>query len=58
MRERTEEPARTPVRQRLIWTIAGFGTLAIDNLTNRDYSEPFGYQALQRVIRAGLRVTY
>jgi outer membrane cobalamin receptor len=34
------------------------GTLAIDNLTNRDYSEPFGYQPLRRVIRAGLRVTY
>ena len=28
MRERTEVLARTPVRQRLIWTVAGFGTLA------------------------------
>jgi len=34
------------------------GTLAIDNLTDRDYSEPFGYQPLRRAIRAGLRVTY
>ncbi len=34
------------------------GTLAIDNLTDRDYSEPFGYQPLGRAIRAGLRVTY
>ncbi len=29
MRERTEHPARAPVRQRLAWTIAGFGTLAV-----------------------------
>jgi outer membrane receptor protein involved in Fe transport len=34
------------------------GTLAIDNLTDRDYSEPLGYQPLRRAIRAGLRVTY
>jgi vitamin B12 transporter len=34
------------------------GTLAIDNLTNRDYSEPFGYQPLRRVIRAGMRFTF
>jgi vitamin B12 transporter len=34
------------------------GTLAIDNLTDREYSEPFGYQSLGRVVRAGLRVTY
>src|SRR5205809_4415349 len=29
LRERTEPRARTPVRRRLIWTIAGFGTLAV-----------------------------
>jgi iron complex transport system permease protein len=28
LRERTEVVARTPVRQQLIWTVAGFGTLA------------------------------
>jgi len=33
-------------------------TLAIDNLTNRDYSEPFGYQPLLRAVRAGIRVSY
>jgi vitamin B12 transporter len=33
-------------------------TLAIDNLANRDYSEPFGYQPLLRAIRAGLRVGF
>jgi outer membrane cobalamin receptor len=32
--------------------------LAIDNLTNEDYSEPFGYQPLGRVVRAGLRVGF
>jgi outer membrane cobalamin receptor len=34
------------------------GTLAADNVTNRDYSEPFGYQPLLRVVRAGLRVAF
>jgi outer membrane cobalamin receptor len=34
------------------------GILSIDNLTNADYSEPFGYQALGRVIRAGARVAF
>jgi vitamin B12 transporter len=33
-------------------------TLAIDNVTNRDYSEPFGYQPLLRAVRAGIRVSY
>jgi outer membrane cobalamin receptor len=33
-------------------------TLAIDNLMNRDYSEPFGYQPLQRAVRAGIRISY
>jgi vitamin B12 transporter len=33
-------------------------TLAIDNLTNRDYSEPLGYQPLRRTVRAGVRLTY
>ena len=29
MRARAEGPARTPVRQRVIWTVACFGTLAL-----------------------------
>jgi hypothetical protein len=34
------------------------GILSIDNLTNDDYSEPFGYQPLRRVGRAGFRVRF
>jgi outer membrane cobalamin receptor len=34
------------------------GILSIDNLTNADYSEPFGYQPLGRVVRAGVRVAF
>ena len=34
------------------------GTLAIDNLTDRDYSEPFGFQPLRRTVRAGIRVAF
>ena len=34
------------------------GILSIDNLTNRDYSEPFGYQPLLRVVRGGFRVGF
>jgi vitamin B12 transporter len=34
------------------------GVLSIDNLTNQDYSEPFGYQPLLRVVRAGFRVGF
>jgi vitamin B12 transporter len=33
-------------------------TLSIDNLTNRDYSEPFGYQPLLRTVRAGMRIGF
>jgi vitamin B12 transporter len=32
--------------------------LSIDNLTNADYSEPFGYQPLGRVVRVGARVAF
>jgi vitamin B12 transporter len=31
---------------------------SIDNLTNEDYSEPFGYQPLGRVVRAGMRIGF
>jgi outer membrane cobalamin receptor len=34
------------------------GILSIDNLTNQDYSEPFGYQPLGRAARVGLRVGF
>ena len=34
------------------------GLLTIDNLTNRDYSEPLGYQPLLRTVRAGVRVNF
>src|SRR5215510_6877743 len=34
------------------------GLLTIDNLTNRDYSEPFGYQPLLRTVRLGARVGF
>ncbi len=34
------------------------GQLAIDNLTNRNYQEPLGYYALQRAVRAGVRVAF
>ena len=34
------------------------GILSVDNLTNQDYSEPFGYRPLLRVIRAGFRVGF
>ncbi len=32
--------------------------LAIDNLTDTDYSEPLGYQPLLRTFRGGVRVTF
>ena len=34
------------------------GVLMIDNLTNQDYSEPFGYQPLLRTVRVGARVNF
>ena len=34
------------------------GVLMIDNLTNQDYSEPFGYQPLLRTVRVGVRVNF
>ena len=32
--------------------------VSVDNLTNRNYQEPLGYLALQRAVRAGLRVGF
>jgi outer membrane cobalamin receptor len=34
------------------------GLLTIENLTNRDYSEPLGYQPLLRTVRIGARVSF
>lgn len=34
------------------------GILVVDNLTDEDYSEPLGYQALRRAARAGVRVSF
>ncbi len=32
--------------------------ISVDNLTNSDYSEPFGYQPLGRLVRAGVRIRF
>ena len=55
-----ENPGHTTWDTRVAVTLTPrvTGTLAIDNLTDRDYSEPFGYQPLRRVVRAGLRVAF
>ena len=55
-----ENPGHTTWDARVAVTLTPrvTGTLAIDNLTDRDYSEPFGYQPLRRAIRAGLRVGF
>jgi outer membrane receptor protein involved in Fe transport len=34
------------------------GLITVDNLANRDYSAPLGYQPLGRVVRAGVRVGF
>jgi vitamin B12 transporter len=53
-----EIPAQTTWDLRLGWRLTRRATLmaAIDNLTDRDYMQPIGYQTLRRVVRAGLRV--
>ena len=55
-----ENPGRTTWDARLTLKLTAqlTGMLAIDNLTDRDYSEPFGYQPLRRTIRAGVRVAF
>jgi outer membrane cobalamin receptor len=55
-----ENPGHTTWDARLMLKLTAqlTGTLSIDNLTDRDYSEPFGYQPLRRTIRAGLRVGF
>jgi vitamin B12 transporter len=55
-----ENPGHTTWDTRLTLKLTAqlTGVLAIDNLTDRDYSEPFGYQPLRRTIRAGVRVAF
>ncbi|MFN7915736.1 MAG: TonB-dependent receptor [Vicinamibacterales bacterium] len=60
------EPALLENVGRTLWnarasyrmTAAVTGILAVDNLTGRDYQEPLGYLALQRSVRAGVRVQF
>ena len=53
-----ENEGRTTWDARLGYRITSriTGVLAIDNLTGLDYQEPLGYQALQRAVRAGVRI--
>jgi vitamin B12 transporter len=55
-----ENPGHTTWDARFTVKVASRLTalLSIDNLTDRDYSEPFGYQPLGRVVRAGFRVGF
>ena len=56
----TENPGHSIWQTRLSVAVTRqlSGILSIDNLTNADYSEPFGYQPLGRVIRVGARVAF
>ncbi|MBS1817069.1 MAG: TonB-dependent receptor [Acidobacteria bacterium] len=53
-------PGRTLWNVRSSYRVTGqlVALLSIDNLTGRDYQEPLGYLALQRVVRAGVRVRF
>jgi vitamin B12 transporter len=55
-----ENPGHTTWDARVALTLTPrlTGLAAIDNLTDRDYSEPLGYQPLRRAVRAGLRVGF
>ena len=60
------EPAILQNSGRTVWnaqfsyraTAAMTGILSINNVTGRDYQEPLGYLALQRAVRAGVRVRF
>jgi hypothetical protein len=56
----TESPGHTTWETRVSVTLTRqvSAVLSIDNLTNADYSEPFGYQPLGRLVRAGARVSF
>lgn len=60
------EPAILENAGRTLWnarasyriTAALTGIVSVDNVTGRDFQEPLGYLALQRSIRAGVRVQF
>lgn len=60
------EPAILENAGRTLWnarasyglTPALTGIVSVDNVTGRDYQEPLGYLALQRAVRAGVRVQF
>jgi vitamin B12 transporter len=56
----TENPGHTTwaTRVSVALTRQVSALLSIDNLTNVDYSEPFGYQPLGRLVRVGARVAF
>jgi outer membrane cobalamin receptor len=56
----TDNPGHTTWDARLSLRVTRqlTGILIVDNLTNADYSAPFGYQPLGRAIRAGARVAF
>jgi vitamin B12 transporter len=56
----TENPGHTTwdLRASLALTRRLTGVLTVDNLTNRDYSEPLGFQPLRRAVRIGARVKF
>jgi outer membrane receptor protein involved in Fe transport len=56
----TENPGHTTweTRVSLALTRQVSAILSIDNLTNTDYSEPFGYQPLGRLVRVGARLGF
>jgi outer membrane cobalamin receptor len=56
----TENPGHTiwDARLSIRLTRRLTGIAAIDNLTDADYSEPFGYEPLGRAVRVGARVTF
>lgn len=55
-----ENPGRTLWNARFSYRVTTqvTGLVSIDNLTGRDYQEPLGYLALQRSVRAGVRVQF
>jgi outer membrane cobalamin receptor len=56
----TERPGHTTwdARVSVKLTTQVSAVLLVDNFTDRDYSEPLGYQPLRRVVRAGVRVGF
>jgi outer membrane receptor protein involved in Fe transport len=55
-----ESPGHTSWDARLAVAITTrlTGLISVDNVTDADYSEPFGYQPLGRAVRAGVRLRF